>query len=149
MKRTDHRIMIEQPQFDLSSHWTVINLRDNYESPDRMFVSGTWTPTNISYNDRMIMWQSNMSHYEWRATAYGGDIYIGSKGTSPSSQKAGDEFWFDIHIMCYRAYRDALGRFRVRGALPNAGGFLRHTVSDSSGEHFKGGGILWSMVEYG
>ena len=83
--------------------------------------------------------------WQWRGGPFGGNIFIGDRMNSPSSHKAGDDFWFDIHVICYRAKRDAMGRFLVSGPLDNGAGMIRHKVEND----FMAGGILWSMVRYG
>jgi hypothetical protein len=160
MKRNDHRIMISQPWENGSNHWTIITLQDKYDSRENTAanriwgvdrtVRGIWRSTDDSYNGKPIHINSpgSWSDYEWHGNLRGGDLFLGKKGTSPTSQKASDGLFFDAYLQLFRVARDVSDKFQLRGALPNGAGTLRFPVKDSSGEHFRSGPILWEIVEY-
>ena len=67
MIRNDHRLMIEQ-NVDGESHWTTIRLMDKEESKDGKSVTGSWKPTDESYNVNPHF-RPETSHGRWYATS--------------------------------------------------------------------------------
>lgn len=134
----NHEVMIQQGE----QHYAVLLLIDRARTPAQQkknMFAGTWKETDNTSTDKPFGFKKDNLLAEFGL--FQGTLQIGTRSTSKSSHKEGEEPHFFAEITLYGVQREATGKFKA----PSGGG--KGKLAHNSAP-MKAGDITWSMVRY-